>query len=254
MSDLSCTVIQLKTGFDLEATFKHLSEILERLPEGSLAVGPEGALSGYINSSSLIGHLDNAGTQQALDDTQGIVDRTGISLVIGACVQEDGCWRNRSYLLQAGKPAQHYDKVNLAVSEQGIFTPGDTLPVFDVQTHAGDIRLGIQMCREIRYPEQWRSLALKGAQIIAYPNNAVESTTGDAVWRAHLISRAAETQRFVLGSNAASETQLCPSAIVSPKGKVIAQTTPDETGMATAKVDLDQVSNWVIEQARLDLV
>ncbi|WP_439637503.1 carbon-nitrogen hydrolase family protein [Oceanicaulis sp.] len=254
MSQLSCAILQLKTGFDLEATVKRLRGMMECLPEGSLAVAPEGTLSGYVNAPSLIELLNSEATQCALENTQRIVDRTGVSLVVGACVQVDGHWRNRSFLLQAGKPAQHYDKVNLAVSEQETFTPGQSLPVFSVQTETGDILLGIQMCREVRYPEQWRVLALKGAQIIAYPNNAVDSASGDAVWRAHLMSRAAETQRFVLGANAASNTQLCPSAILSPKGDVIAHMPPDETGLATASINLDEVSNWVINQARTDLV
>lgn len=254
MSQLSCAILQLKTGFDLKATVKRLRDMMERLPEGSLAVAPEGALSGYVNASNLIERLNDEATQHALDEAQRIVDRTGVSLVVGACVQDAGHWRNRSFLLQAGKTAQHYDKVNLAVSEQGNFTPGNTFPVFSVQTEAGDILLGIQMCREIRYPEQWRVLALKGAKIIAYPNNAVESASGDAVWRAHMISRAAEIQRFVLGANAASDTQLCPSAILSPQGDVLAQTSPEETGLATASINLNEVSDWVIDQARSDLI
>ncbi|WP_107711289.1 carbon-nitrogen hydrolase family protein [Oceanicaulis sp.] len=254
MSQLSCAIIQLNTGFDLEATVKRLRDMMERLPEGGLAVAPEGTLSGYVNAPSLIKRLNSEATQCALENTQRIVDRTGVSLVVGACVQDEGHWRNRSFLLQPNKPSQHYDKVNLAVSEQGIFKSGEALPVFDVQTRAGAIRLGIQMCREIRYPEQWRILATKGAQIIAYPNNAIDSSTGDAVWRAHLISRAAETQRFVLGANAASDTQLCPSAILSPKGGVIAQTHPEEIGVATASINLSEVSNWVIDQARTDLI
>ena len=253
MPQLTCAILQFQTGFELEPTLALLSDALERLPEGSLAVAPEGALSGYINAPDLIEHLNMDATGQAVQDAQRIVDRTGVSLVIGACVLDEGHWRNRSYLMQAGKPAQHYDKVNLAVSEQGIFTPGDFLPLFGFETRVGVVRLGIQMCREIRYPEQWRVLAQKGAQLIAYPNNAIDSTTGDAVWRAHLISRAAETQRFILGANAASPTQLCPSAIISPAGELKAQIAPEEQGLATALIELDEVSDWVINQARSDL-
>ncbi len=53
------------------------------------------------------------------------------------------------------------------------------------------------MCREVRYPEPWRVLATKGARVFAYVNNAIGSSQGFEVWRSHLISRAAETQRFV---------------------------------------------------------
>ncbi len=59
MSELSCAILQLKTGFDLESTVKRLRDMMERLPEGSLAVAPEGTLSGYVNAPNLIERLNS---------------------------------------------------------------------------------------------------------------------------------------------------------------------------------------------------
>ena len=110
------------------------------------------------------------------------------------------------------------------------------------------------MCREIRYPEQWRALATQGAQIIAYPNNAIGSKTGDALWRAHLISRAAETQRFILGANNAAPDQTCPTMIAAPSGAILAEAAIGTEATATTSLQLGDVSDWVLSQAREDVV
>ncbi len=148
---------------------------------------------------------------------------------------------------------ERYDKINLARSERGSFVPGNGLPVFEIHHEGETFRLGIQMCREIRYPEPWRVLATKGAQIIAYVNNAVGGTDGDQVWRAHMISRAAETQRFILGANNAARDQKCPSMIVSPSGRVLAEIAIGREGKTEATLALNGVSDGVLSQARDDV-
>lgn len=251
---LSAAILQFPVLMDLDRNLAALERLLADLPPGTLAVAPEGALSGYSPSPEVVNHLDPAATSKAIAHTRAMADRLGVHLVAGACVFETGLWRNRTYYFAPGAAPLHYDKINLATSERGVFTPGDALPVFDVQIGGRPVRLGLQMCREIRYPEQWRILAEKGAHIIAYVNNAVGSSSGDAVWRAHVVSRAAETQRFVIGANNAAEDQTCPSIIAAPSGQVLAEIRGAATERAVAELDLDQVTNWVLDQARTDVV
>src|SRR5262249_35015604 len=154
-------------------------------------------LSGYLPKPGFVVGLDREIITRAIENTRSHVVKKKIHLVVGACFFDDGNWKNSSFYMGPDGQFERYDKINLARSEQGTFRPGDKLPVFDINYEGEPLRLGIQMCREIRYPEQWRVLAAKGAQIIAYVNNAVGSVHGDHVWRAHMISRAAETQRFI---------------------------------------------------------
>jgi len=74
------------------------------------------------------------------------------------------------------------------------------------------------------------------------------------VWRSHLISRAAETQRFVLAANVADPRQHCPSMIISPRGEVLAETTTTGPATLRAELDLDQVSDWYLSQQRADVI
>ena len=114
--------------------------------------------------------------------------------------------------------------------------------------------MGVQLCRELKYPEQWHVLARGGAQVLAYLTYAANPRIPSGVWRSHLISRAAETQRFVLAANVAHEDQHCPSLVVSPRGEVIAEATSTTPQALHAELDLAEVSDWVLSQQRSDVV
>lgn len=110
--------------------------------------------------------------------------------------------------------------------EEGL-TPGDELPVFD--TEFG--RVGILVCRDAYFPEPARVLGLKGAEVILIP------TVGDPGFR-H-ISRARENGVYVVGCGVKDETKhgIMPCRIISPSGKILAQTAKYGTA-AVAEIDL----------------
>ena len=251
---ITVAAVQIAVGMDVRRNLVALERLLEPLEAGVLAVAPEGALSGYLPEPGFVATIDLAATRWAMDRMRDLVERKRIHLVAGACLFEHGRWRNSSVYFGPDGAAARYDKINLAQSERGDFTPGDALPVFDIVVEGRPMRLGVQMCREIRYPEQWRVLAARGAQVIANVNNAIGSARGDAVWRAHMISRAAETQRFIVGANNAAPDPLCPTMIVAPSGDILSEARTDAIEAVTARLELSHVSDWVLSQARDDVV
>jgi predicted amidohydrolase len=114
--------------------------------------------------------------------------------------------------------------------------------------------IGIQLCREIRFPEQWQYLSTQGAEVLVYLTNAVNPKEHLSVWRSHLISRAAENQRFVLSSNTAHVSQHCPTLIISPKGEILEEIVSEETAILRSKLHLSEISNWYLSQRRTDIV
>jgi predicted amidohydrolase len=251
---IRAAAVQFKVGMDVAENLAALETLLAPLAAGTLAVAPEGALSGYRPEPDFVEAIDREATREAIERVAGLARGKGLHLVVGGCLHEAGLWRNSSFYFGPEGQTARYDKINLAQIERAAFTPGDALPVFDIVVDGTPIRLGIQMCREIRYPEQWRMLAVQGAQVIAYVNNAVGSLHGDGLWRAHMISRAAEVQRFVVGANNAAHDQTCPTMIVAPGGQVVSQVEIGATGTAIAELPLAQVSDWVLSQAREDVV
>ncbi len=251
---MRAAAIQFPVTMNVPANLAALERAVGSLKPGCLAVAPEGALSGYEPVAGFVERLNSDVTAKALEFTQDLIRRTGIHLVVGACLRVNGIWRNSAFCFEPDGTSRRYDKINLAQSERGTFEAGNALPIFDITVDGLPVRLGIQMCREIRYPEQWRYLSASGAQIIAYVNNAVGSRNGHEVWRAHAISRAAETQRFVIGANNAAADQTCPTLIVSPSGEVLSEAPIGSSQAIESEIDLSQVSNWVIGQARSDVV
>ena len=54
------------------------------------------------------------------------------------------------------------------MNEKDIFQKGNVgFPVFDL----GDIKIGIMICFDYLFPEPWRMMAQKGADLICHPSN-----------------------------------------------------------------------------------
>jgi predicted amidohydrolase len=73
--------------------------------------------------------------------------------------------------------------------EKTMFTPGNSITV--CETSFG--KIGIGVCNDLRYPEQARLMAEKGAKILIYPS-AFSLTTGSRHWEPLLRARALENQ------------------------------------------------------------
>jgi len=119
---------------------------------------------------------------------------------------------------------------------------------------AGPVTVGVQICRELRFPEQWKLLAQRGAQIFLHLNNAIGAEQYQPVWRSFLVSRAAETQRFVLSANNAAPQQICPTMAVDPLGKILGEIISAEVQLLRVEIDLFRVSNLYLQQSRTDVV
>jgi len=104
----------------------------------------------------------------------------------------------------------------------------------------GDFDLGLTVCYDLRFPELFRILALRGAKAIAVPS-AFTLATGRDHWEVLLRARAIENQLFVIAPNQWGEapphySSFGRSAIVDPWGTVLA-TAADGEGFAAAELD-----------------
>jgi predicted amidohydrolase len=111
----------------------------------------------------------------------------------------------------------------------------------------GEATVGLSVCYDLRFPELYRILALRGARILAVPS-AFTTTTGRDHWEVLLRARAIESQAFVFAPNQVGEApphfdSYGHSAIVDPWGTVLAMA-PDEECTVAAELDfgaLDRV-------------
>lgn len=123
---------------------------------------------------------------------------------------------------------------------------GDDLPVFE--TSIG--RIGVSVCSDLRFPEIYRVMALKGADIIVCAS-AFLSPRFDH-WEFFLRARACENQVFVAASGQVGTEPksgigfVGRSMIVDPWGTIVATASDTETVVAsTVDLDLiDTVKGW----------
>ena len=118
--------------------------------------------------------------------------------------------------------------------------PGDEVVV---SATAGGVELGLTVCYDLRFPELYRILAVRGARIVTIPSAFTLATTRDH-WEPLLRARAIENQAFVIAANqvgehAAGYRSGGRSAIVDPWGVVLAQA-PDAETFIAAELDLER--------------
>jgi len=141
-----------------------------------------------------------------------------------------------------------YRKVHLYDRENLLFAPGNLgFPVFDLPFG----RVGMMICFDWIYPESARTLALKGAQLIAHPSNLVLPHCPDA-----MVTRCLENRVFAATADRVGREErggvdlwyIGKSEIVSPSGRILRRLGEDEPGVAVEEVDLSEANNKRINE------
>jgi deaminated glutathione amidase len=122
--------------------------------------------------------------------------------------------------------------------ESAVTEPGEEIVA---SATADGVQLGLSICYDLRFPEPYRIMAVRGARAIALPAAFTLATTRDH-WEILVRARAIENQVFMIAAN-----QIGPhpgghrsggrSMIVDPWGVVLAQAS-DREGHVVAELDL----------------
>jgi predicted amidohydrolase len=107
---------------------------------------------------------------------------------------------------------------------------------------AQGLGLGLTICYDLRFPELYRILALRGARIVAVPA-AFTRVTGEAHWEILLRARAIENQVFVVAPGQGrlpgpDRDSYGNSMIVDPWGEVLARAGGEGASFVAADLDL----------------
>lgn len=129
--------------------------------------------------------------------------------------------------------------------EKFYFTPGNDLPVFDVD----GVRIGVQICNDRLYPEPSRVLAMRGAEIIFMPicySVYSDPEHRNAMWPLAMRARALENGVYVVASNKVGaegvREHLGRSMIVDPRGTILKEASNTTAELIVQEIDIGNVS------------
>ncbi|TAJ14150.1 carbon-nitrogen hydrolase [Marinilabiliaceae bacterium JC017] len=216
------------------STLETLFSSMKEKPE--LVVLPELASTGYkfkdrneallyseeVNNSRFIEFLTTRAKQMNCYMVAGFNEREGNKLY------------NSSVLTGPGGVVGIYRKLHLFWDEKDLFEPGNLgLPTFD--TELG--RIGMLICFDWMFPETWRALALKGAQLIAHPANLVLPYCQSVVPAYSLVNRLYIATANRIGTE--DELTFTGQSVISgPKGEIIATGKTDTQEIISVDIDL----------------
>jgi predicted amidohydrolase len=110
---------------------------------------------------------------------QEVATRLGVVIVGGVCeLDEQSRLRNTVVVVDESGVRGRYRKLHLWGREQHLFLAGDERPPV-VETPVGRIGLGI--CYDLWFPELSRDLAVRGAEILAFPSNLSATPAQDGL-------------------------------------------------------------------------
>ncbi len=246
--------IQMASGPNVAANLGEAERLIARAANdgAELVVLPENfALMGQTELDKLpIREQDGDGPIQEFLAAQA--DRHGIWLVGGTiplcCDVPDKVYASCLLYDPDGRRVARYDKIHLfdvtvreddeeQYNESMTIDPGREVVVAD--TPFG--RLGLAVCYDLRFPEQFRCLLNQGMQIIALPA-AFTAITGKAHWELLVRARAVENLCYVIaagqgGFHVGGRETHGDSMIVDPWGIVVGRL---NRGPGVTLADLDQ--------------
>ncbi|MBI5629867.1 MAG: acyltransferase [Elusimicrobia bacterium] len=153
--------------------------------------------------------------------------------VIAGMAEKAGARLYNSAVLVEGPRAKVYRKTHLFGNEKKFFSPGDT--GFWVSPVKG-VPVGVMICFDWFFPESCRTLALKGAQIVAHCANLVLPWGPEA-----LKIRSLENRVFTaLATRVGTERGLRfigQSQVTAPNGDVLRRLGPEEEKAFVLEID-----------------
>jgi deaminated glutathione amidase len=178
----------------------------------------------------------------------------GIHLIAGSIAErvegQEKAFNTSTLIGPDGELEARYRKIHMfdvdvggvAYRESDHEEPGDEVVTAALGGTLEGVTLGLTVCYDLRFPELYRILAVRGATVITVPS-AFTLDTGKDHWEVLLRARAIENQAFVIAANQIGEApphyrSYGRSAIVDPWGVVLAQA-PDEECFVAANLDLE---------------
>lgn len=228
--------------------FKEVLSLVNNI-KADLLVLPELFATGYAftskNEAKELAENKNGQTAEFLKE---LSIKTGATMVAGFIENEGTKIYNSSLIVSNGKVIDTYRKIHLFNKESFWFSPGDKpLMIYKIN----GVKIGVMICFDWIFPEITRTLALKGAQIIAHPCNLVLPYCQNA-----MVTRCLENRAFAISANRIGNelrgndnfTFTGASQITACDGKILASAPTNKPHVNVIEIDEKLSNNKMINK------
>ena len=250
--------IQMASGPNVDANLNEVAKIIDDAVNvgAGLIVLPENFAFMGINESDIVKVAENSGAGKIQNFLADQAAKHNVWLVGGTLpIKTDSPDRVKAACLvfnEKGEQVARYDKIHLfdvelvdsneTYAESKTIEPGDEIVVIDSPFG----QLGLAICYDIRFPEQFRAMLQKGVELFAIPS-AFTAITGKAHWEILIRARAIENLSFVIaaaqgGYHVNGRETHGDSMIVDPWGSVLDRL-PRGSGYVISDMDSERLKN-----------
>lgn len=250
-------IVQINVGTDKAANLAKCDKEVRRLAaEGcDMVVVPEMAMFLTGKPADMQAAAEGAADGTYPTSMAALACELGINLHLGSFMESrDGKFYNTSLVFgRTGELLGRYSKIHrfdidlpdgTAIRESDVVDRGNAITVVDVE----GFKVGLTICYDVRFPELFRALIDRGAEVIVVPA-AFAFQTGADHWEVLLRARAIETECYIVAPgqvgafDGGKYLNFGHSMIIDPWGSIVAQVSNGEGGAAA-----------VIDRAYIDTV
>jgi predicted amidohydrolase len=214
---------------------------IKRMIDGAgdfdLIVFPELANSGYNfkDKEEAMELGEDIDSSHFVDILRKICENKNCHIISGFNERENDRLFNSALLIGKDGVIGKYHKIHLFLNEKDYFTPGDKQPeIFKI----GDWNVAMLICFDWAFPEIWRIVALKGADLVAHPSNLAIKGGGEKAAPVH----AKINRFFVITANRIGKERDIDftggSRICGHDGEILAEASLDKEEIRIVKLDL----------------
>jgi predicted amidohydrolase len=247
---LKVAAVQLNSTADIAANMA----VADRLTRSAAAEGAQ-LIVLPEKWTAIGGEQDMLGSAQPLDGpaiawARSVARELGVEIVAGSILErvagQDKLANTSVHIDADGEIRALYRKIHMfdvevegrVYRESELERAGEEIVL---SATADGLELGLTVCYDLRFPELYRILAVRGARLMTVPAAFTLATTRDH-WETLLRARAIENQAFMIAANQfgphpAGQHSGGRSMIVDPWGIVLAQA-PDGECHISAELDL----------------
>lgn len=211
-----------------EKNIEKVANWLSTLDDVEIAVLPEMWNTSYTLEELV--HITSDNGQREIEKLSELAKQYQINIVGGSIAVrvEDKIYNRAIVINKKGELIHQYDKLHLVpmLDEPNYLTQGNNISIFEID----NVKLGVIICYDLRFPEISRKLALEGIEVLfvvaEWPIERISQ------FEKLLYARAIENQVYVIASNSIGK---CNNTLFGGKSMVI-----NPLGEATTKIILGE--------------